>query len=348
MKNQRSNSDNSPYYPHEPICGISTLAKALGVHQHILLRVASCADQLYRLAAEETKSDGTKRQTFDAYPVLKEIQTRIKIRILQRVSYPNYLTGSLPGCSPRTNADVHVGSKIAFAEDIANFFPSVSATLVKEIWRGVFGFSGDVADALTLLTVKDNGIPQGAVTSSYLANLVFWGYEPQLVRSFEMKGLQYTRFVDDITVSSKRRLSTNEQAQIVSAVYGMLRKHGLQPKRKKHEVFTSKRRMISTKLMNNRRVALPPDLRQNIRTAVFQLERRVARGQFDIDLSKEIARVTSKVGRLGSFHPSEAKKLKARMKVIRDKVAREATYISYPRSPFLEQESQASESPPWE
>jgi hypothetical protein len=348
MKNQQGNSINKPCYPHEPICGLGTLAKALGIHEQVLMRVASRANQLYRLAAEETKPDGTKRQTFDANPVLKEIQTRIKLRILQRVSYPSYLTGSLKGCSPRTNASVHVGAKIAFAEDIANFFPSVSAELVKRMWSGLFRFSDDVGDILTRLTVKDNGIPQGAVTSSYLANLVFWNYEPKLVRSFEMKGLKYTRFVDDINVSSKRRLSTEEQAQIVSAVYGMLRKHGLQPKRKKHEVYAAGRRMIATKLMNNKRVALPPDLRQNIRTAVFQLEARVALGKLDGDLSKEIARVTSKVGRLGSFHPSEAKKLKVRMKLIRDKVASEVKYISYPRSPNPNQESLGSESPPWE
>lgn len=50
------------------------------------------------------------------------------------------------------------------------------------------GFSDDVAEILTMLTTKDGGLPQGAVTSSFLANLVFWDYEPSLVEKLAFAG----------------------------------------------------------------------------------------------------------------------------------------------------------------
>ena len=179
------------------------------------------------------------------------------------------------------------------------------------------GFSDDVAEILAMLTTKDGGLPQGAVTSSFLANLVFWNYEPCLVGTLSARGLRYSRYVDDVSVSCKRRLRVEEQARLVSEIYGMLLHHGFQPKRSKHEVFTAGKSMRTTKLLSNRRVALPGDQRQNIRAAVYALEKRIALGDLGADVTKELARVASRVGRLGSFHTSEGKALKARLSVVR-------------------------------
>lgn len=92
----------SPIYPHAPIHGLPALSKALGVHKDILIKYAQRADRLYRMAKQEIKQDGSIRQTFDAFPVLKAIQIRIQQRLLKRIIYPDYLQGSLRGCSPRT------------------------------------------------------------------------------------------------------------------------------------------------------------------------------------------------------------------------------------------------------
>ncbi|WP_208931843.1 reverse transcriptase domain-containing protein [Rheinheimera sp. F8] len=46
---------------------------------------------------------------------------------------------------------------------------------------------------------------QGALTSSYIANLVFWDVEHQVVKRLKRMGLKYTRLIDDITISSKTK-----------------------------------------------------------------------------------------------------------------------------------------------
>lgn len=317
MKKPPNSDESVPYYPCEPIHSIAALEMALGIPERWLKRIASAANQSYRLAAEEIKKDGSKRQTFDAYPRLKYAQRRIKDRILSRVEYPDYLNGSLKGRSPRKNAEAHVGAKITIGEDIANFFPTISSTLVKAMWRGLFGFSEEVANLLTLLTVKEDGVPQGAITSSYLANLVFWAREPQLYKQFERRGYRYTRYVDDISVSCKRRITDSEKSEIISSVYAMLRSAGVQPKRQKHEMHTAGARIVTTKLVHNARVALPKEMRRGIRTSVFQLEARAAFGEHDEALHKELLTVSSRVGLLNSFHPSEGAPLKARLKRLR-------------------------------
>ena len=318
MKKSPTDAALAAKYPHAPIRCLDALSKALGVHHNVLVRCASAAARMYRLAKQEVKPDGSIRQTFDARPVLKAVQIRIKERLLQRVVFPTYLHGSLRGCSPRTNAKMHVRAKITFAEDITQFFPSASQTLVRRTWLRFFGFSEDVADLLTDLTTLNGGLPQGAVTSSYLANLIFWDYEPCLVKTLASRGLTYSRYVDDVTVSSRRRVEPEDKTYVVAQIYGMLLHHGFIPNRRKHEITTSAESMRTTKLVHNVAVGLPDGERKRIRAGVYHLERRVLLGVRGDEITRELASLATRVGRLGSFHKVPAAALKKRLVAVRE------------------------------
>ncbi|KDC32855.1 RNA-directed DNA polymerase [Bordetella bronchiseptica F4563] len=260
-----------------------------------------------------TKADGTIRNTYDALEPLKEVHRRIKGQILDHVNYPAYLTGSIKGTDYKVNASLHVRAKIVINEDISGFFPSTSADRVFSIWRGFFGFSEDVAQCLTQLTTKHGELPQGAITSSFLANLVFWRDEPALRARFAAQGLVYSRYVDDIAVSSKAFLTDEEKSDVVRHVYGMLREHGYQPKRAKHEIATAGTRMAVTKLAVNAKPGLDKSARSRIRAVVHAVEQRVASGEA---LSLErgpYAQAMGQVRHLERFHPGEAAPLKQRL-----------------------------------
>lgn len=57
--------------------------------------ISTDADTLYRMV-EKRKKNGEPRICFDAFPLLKEVQGRIKGRILRQVHCPGYLTGGIP------------------------------------------------------------------------------------------------------------------------------------------------------------------------------------------------------------------------------------------------------------
>jgi retron-type reverse transcriptase len=303
-----------PKYDLKPICEISALSLSLGVSEQLLINVASQADSLYREAKPIKKPDGSIRQPFDALPLLKPIQRRIKDRILKRVEFPEYLTGSLSGRDYRTNAAMHSGAKIVICEDVEKFFPSTTHDHILDIWLNLFHFSAEVASLLTQLTTKERSLPEGAITSSYLANLAFWNQEPRLQAKLAQQNIVYSRYVDDISISSKQSLSKVEQTALIAQVYGMLKQYGYKAKRRKHETFTSGRRMLTTKLMVNRKPALPTEDRQNIRAAVHALEKRIASGEMGAEIKTELNRVTSRVGRLGTLHATEAAPLKLRLR----------------------------------
>jgi hypothetical protein len=257
------------------------------------------------------------RQPFDALEPLKTVHRAIKKKLLSQVSFPKYLTGSLRGTDYRVNASLHVRAKIAISEDIKQFFPTTSKDVVFDTWRSFFGFAEEVAELLTSITTKDGTLPQGAIPSSYLANLAFWRVEPKLQAMLESRGITYSRYVDDITVSSKERVSKDNQTWLIAQIYGMLRKHGFRAKRRKHDSSSAGRRIVTTKLVANMRPALPSEERAKIRTAVFQLERRIESGERSPQLRKELDRVAGRVGKLNRFHKTEAAGLATRVRVVR-------------------------------
>lgn len=308
-----STSSNRPFYNGSPIRQLPSLAAALGHTLYRIEYVAPRANSLYRLAHAEPKSDGSIRQTYDAKPLLKDIHRQIKTEILDRVSFPLYLTGSLKGRDYKSNAKLHEGAAIVIAEDIGNFFPSTTSDKIFDIWRHFFRFSEPVARLLTELTTKDGALPQGAITSPQLANLIFWRDEPLLQAKLAAEGITYSRFVDDITVSSVVKIPPEKKTELIGAVYGLMRRNGLKPKRVKHELKTRRERMAVTKLTVNDRAGLPKEERSRIRAAVHQLELKTAQQSPE---AGELASVLGKVHHMARFHPGEAKLLKARLQKI--------------------------------
>lgn len=315
-----------PRYPLRSISRLDKLALVLGLPLELLVAVSKDASSRYRLAKLIVKPDGSTRQPLDAKVPLKGIQRRIKERILEKVVFPDYLTGSLKGRDARANARLHVGAAIVLSEDIANFFPSTKDTLVFRIWRDFFGFAPDVAEMLTNLTTKDGELPQGACTSSHLANLAFWREEHLLYEVFSAQGIAYSRYVDDVSVSSKRRLSNEELSVCIKSVYGMMGRGGFRPRRRKQEIQRANKPMLVTKLLANRRPAISVKERQAIRASLFQLEKSVAAKGSD-DLSSTLESVAGRINRLCQMHPAEGERLKARVRVLRVSMGMEASKV---------------------
>jgi hypothetical protein len=305
---------NKPHYRSKPLRSTAALSRALGVDLDVLQAQAKIASKQYRPVKPKP---GSTREVFDAFGLLKDIHRRIKDQILANVDFPNYLQGSLKGRDYVTNAKLHTNKKILFSEDIEKFFPSVKSEKVHDVWNVFFGFSVDVATLLTQLTTKDGALPQGAVTSSYIANLALWRDEPVLQAKLEQAGITYSRYVDDICLSSKNELDTLTQTELIRQLYGMLSRNNLRASRRKHKVFTASRKMVVTKLTVNTKPSLTKTKRSEIRAQVFQLEKLI-QSHYDVDTILEASKkAAQRVGQLGRFHPAEATKLKVRIQIVR-------------------------------
>ena len=134
---------------------------------------------------------------------LKQIQTKIKNNILKEIRMPDFIQGGVKGRDNISNANYHKGNKYFFTTDLINFFPSIKYKDVYAMFIK-FGFSQDVSSKLTKLTTFNYSVPQGIPTSTFIANLVTLSADNSFLKLCKIHELKYTRFVDDLSFSSKR------------------------------------------------------------------------------------------------------------------------------------------------
>lgn len=321
---------DAPLYPFKPIYSLKALSLTLGEPLELLESLAKRSSNLYR-HVPQTKKDGTPRDTYDAYEPLKAIQRKIVDRLLARVRFPAYLHGGIKDpIKPRSiysNAHIHGRARCVVLQDIKDFFPSIKTLHVQQLFVGLFGFSEQIAGILALLTTRHGVVPQGASTSGYLANLVFWDIEPTLVAKLNAQGINYSRFADDITISSIKQFDPSTLTSIVSAVTNMLARKGCYQKRSKLHIRQRGQTVLSKNgfepltitglTIFNATPGITKAERKAIRAVVKQLEDKAMQGATWAQLQPFFRRAMGRVGRLiASGHP-DGERLKQRLHALK-------------------------------
>ncbi len=129
---------------------------------------------------------------------------KILNRFLQsNIIFPNNMFGGLKGKNNIKNAKAHLGRKYKFKTDIKSYFPSISSYQVYKAFINL-GFSADVSSLLTKLTTSKGQLPQGAPTSTTIANIVLLPIFVKLNEYCKKYDITITNFVDDITFSCSK------------------------------------------------------------------------------------------------------------------------------------------------
>lgn len=171
------------------------------------------------------KKSGADRIIHAPVKGLKEFQKALNI-ILQSIHEPHAAaTGFVLGKSIVDNAKVHVGQIYVYNLDLKDFFPSVDKSRVwgrllaapfhlnssaerKKIANMIATLSCTPMDVERLVDnqwtkITTSVLPQGAPTSPTLTNAICERMDKQLSGAAKRFGLNYTRYADDITFSSK-------------------------------------------------------------------------------------------------------------------------------------------------
>jgi hypothetical protein len=312
---------NRPKYDRKPIASIETLAAVLGIPKHQLSWLSRNAHRLYTSGPRIPKDDGTTRETVSPRSCLKDVQRRINRRIFDGVSFPEYLQGGIRDRQSRRdyvrNAGLHAGAKIVINEDIARFFPSVSRVDIRMIWLELFRFPPVVADLLTALTTYQGCLPQGAPTSSYLANLALYDVEPIMVELTQRAGWRYTRYVDDISLSAAYAMSAVDKQYAIGQIRHQCTLKGYRLKKSKHRIFSAARTMLVNGLVVNQKASLPRSNRAQIRAAVHELRRLADTERTSDQYLTKYKSALGRVALLARLHPAQGAKLKALLEGLR-------------------------------
>lgn len=136
---------------------------------------------------------------------MKQVQRWILDNILYRLDAGKYAHAFLHDKSVVTNASVHVNQHLVLGIDLKDFFPNITFKMVFGLFRSV-GYNINICYSLTELCTFRWRIPQGAPTSPMISNLMSRRMDLKLSSFCEKRGLKYSRYADDITISGGRYL----------------------------------------------------------------------------------------------------------------------------------------------
>lgn len=165
-------------------------------------------------------------------PLLRRTQRRLLDHLLNHVTPHPAVHGFRPGRSAITNAAEHCGRVVVVRFDLTDFFPSVPAPRVYQLFRtlgypdAVVRLLGglcttrlpragwdarpnpalDGSDYPAWARLNARHLPQGAPTSPALANLVAFRLDRRLAGLAAACGATYTRYADDLTFSGGEEL----------------------------------------------------------------------------------------------------------------------------------------------
>lgn len=316
-----------PVYGNQPIRSVAALCRALGTPEGLLRSLVSRIPQLYVGPKPKLKKDGKSyRNVYDTKHPLKPLLKKINLVIFEEVAFPLYLQGSLKGRDYVSNVEIHEGSQTAICEDIEKFFDHITADNVFQIWRNFFGFGDEPAELLTALTTREGKVFQGTPTSSYLANLAFWNVEGTLVEKLAARNMRYSRYVDDVTISSCNPISGDDKTWAIAQVIGMMGSRGFRAARDKHSIQTGNNRVAVMNVNVNRTAGLPAQARSALRAMVHQLEQCFDRGDTGPEFRLGLDKAGGRIGHMARFHKSEAAALRERVQAMRRVINAEPTY----------------------
>ena len=246
---------------------IKHLSQLTGINTSELLKMIYSPSNFYR-EFEIFKRSGGKRKISTPYPSLKKCQRWIYESILKKQSVSSHAHGYIQSKSIITNATFHVGKKHLLKMDIKDFFPSISINWVIVFFKKL-GYAHDISFYLASLCCLNGHLPQGAVTSPCLSNILTLSLDNRLGKLSKKYEVTYTRYADDLFFSGDKI-----PLSLIESVTNIVTSYGLDVNTDKtHLIRTSKRKIVTGVAVHNEVITLPRTYKKNITNTLYHIKK---------------------------------------------------------------------------
>lgn len=169
-------------------------------------KMTATLEEFYYRQMSIPKKTGGDRVLDVPNPNIRLIQKWILKHILYKIPISQYANGFCKNRSIKTNAEKHIGMECVINVDLKDFFPSIRQKQIFRIFY-YYGYTIQVSHLLARLCTYNGYLPQGAVTSPYLSNIVCLKLDKRLGGLAKKYNAYYTRYADDITFSGNKNIS---------------------------------------------------------------------------------------------------------------------------------------------
>lgn len=214
------------------------------------------------------KRNGKYRTIYEPNSMLKQIQKKILINILNNKSIAKYAKAYHKGISLKDNAIPHINKKIILKLDIKNFFESISFLDVYNACFSIEYFPKSVGFILTYLCTYDNHLTQGSPTSAYISNLIMKEFDEEIGNWCNINDISYTRYSDDMTFSGNFNPS-----ELIIKIRKMLYKLGFELNNDKIHIVNKSQSQNVTGIIVNEKLQVNAKYRNKIRQEIYYIKK---------------------------------------------------------------------------
>ena len=218
--------------------GISTLSELAEILDFPIRSLIEATKKGYRSYQVQGKTK--KRLIEEPNAILKLLLKDLKEILFEMFDCPEY-NKCWAGGNNYLNAQAHTGQHAYVTTDISSFFTNSRACYVRKFFKEKSKISGEALDILVQMCTFRGHIPTGAPTSSILAFLSHKGLFDEIAQNMDKKGITFTLYVDDITLSAKHGITGDE----IKFIKSVLKRHKLEIKPEKTKFYSYKKAMIT-------------------------------------------------------------------------------------------------------
>lgn len=210
-------------------------------------------------------------------------------------AYNEYRNKSVHGFAKNrsiiTNAKTHLdsGNKYIIKIDLKDFFNSITYKRLFHLFRRVWEdknnrpiYNDGALNSICLLVTCNNHLPQGACTSPILSNMICKRMDQQLVKYCKKHSAIYTRYADDITISTNdvKYLSyffnydnyKENGISIEKAIISIIKNNGFVINDKKIKFLDNNKSMKVTGIVINEKLNVRRKYIKDLRATIYKFE----------------------------------------------------------------------------
>lgn len=231
------------------------MAEDLRVDERYIL-ISSKRNSLYTKYYID-KKDGGKRLILHPSKELKVLQYWVCHNIFNKFPVSKYSMAYSKGCSIKKNAMIHKDSKYILHTDIVKFFESITRqTLVNFFKRNQtivdqLGLTeNDLHFIFDIVLYRGQNLVVGSVASPIISNCIMYEFDNKINELLlsRMENYRYTRYADDIIVSTKNYI----EPDIINVIRDLLAEYSFNMNMKKTYFMNKKgKRHITGVVIDN-------------------------------------------------------------------------------------------------
>lgn len=282
------------------------LSKMIGIKYPEFNNIVFGTSSFYR-KFKIPKKRGGFRNISTPYPSLLSCQKWIYTNILLKIPTHQCAQAYKKGHSIIKNAACHLDKKALLKIDIQNFFTEIPISWVIRMFIDL-GYPRNISHALASLCCLDGALPQGAVTSPCLSNILLFSLDHRLSNLSNRLNLTYSRYADDIVFSGEKI-----SPSVIKYVRDIIESYGFSLNESKTQLLIAGRRKIVTGIdVSSDKMQLPRKSRREIKQAMHFIKKYGLVGHMSNEKIKDPNYLLSLEGKIRFWLQIDAENLEAK------------------------------------